>query len=93
MKTVRTAAYQGSTAVPSGGAIMEKIIEQDIKGKGLLTLGSLTEPTAHHEVAYDLDVYQTVVPVLSQGDPNATTGGSKEVRGRIAPVYFTGLTA
>jgi hypothetical protein len=70
---------------------MERIIEGNIKGRGVLTLGSLTTPTAHHEVTYYLDVYQNVIRVPNMGDPNATIGGLKEVRGRIAPVYFMGL--
>jgi hypothetical protein len=70
---------------------MEKIIEANIKGKGVLTLGGLAEPTEHYEVNYQLDVYQNVIRTPNQGDPNATIGGQKKVRGRIAPVYFTGM--
>ena len=74
-----------------GFSEMEKITEANIKGKGVLTVGSLAAPAAHHDVTYNLDVYQTVIRVPNMDDPNAAIGGLKEVRGRIAPVYFTGL--
>ena len=70
---------------------MEKITEKNITGKGVLTLGNLAEPEAHHDVTYRLDVYQNVIPVPNMGDPNARIDGLKQVRGRIAPVYFTGM--
>jgi hypothetical protein len=65
---------------------MQRHIEE-IKGKGILTAPDGTS----REISYDLDVRQNMIRTPNMGDPNAMIGGLKEIRGRIAPVYFTGI--
>jgi hypothetical protein len=65
---------------------MRELIDE-IKGKGILTAPDGTS----REITYHLDVYQNMIPTPNQGDPNAKIPGLKEIRGRIATVYFTGI--
>lgn len=65
-------------------AASERVVESNIRGKGVLILGGLITPPVHHEVRYTLDIYQKM------RGPEYAFPGPKEIRGRIAPVYFFG---
>jgi hypothetical protein len=61
---------------------------ETMKGSGTVT-GRHGQPVP---VKYDLSVYQHDIPATTLKVPHALIPGLKEVRGRVEPVGFLGLT-